>query len=143
MHIVSSGGYYGAERAIVELSAGLATGGWKSLVLALDSRGTPSLVDQARLHQIPTLAVANDSGLRRLRNAIDRAIDAHEVDIVHSHGYKGDLLVATMPLRRIGASRRDVSWMDHDVAETRDLRSVGQDRLETLRSGRGGFKSDS
>ena len=119
MHIVSSGGYYGAERAIVELSVGLATGGWKSLVLALDSRGTPSLlVEQARLHQIPTLAVANDSGLAKFRDAIDEVIDEARCRYRSFARVQGQLLVATMPLRPFGASCRDVSWMDHDLAET-------------------------
>ena len=98
MHVVSSGGFYGAERAIVELSAGLIDGGWKSHIFAIDSRGQPSLVDVARAQEIPTLTVADNSGVRTLHDAVGRAIDEQGVDIVHSHGYKGDLLVAMLSL---------------------------------------------
>lgn len=99
MHVVSSGGYYGAERAIVELSAGLTALGWKSLILALESRGTPSIVDQARLHGVETLTIPADSSVFASRNAIGRAVSAHGVDVVHTHGYKGDAIIATMSMR--------------------------------------------
>lgn len=98
MHVVSSGGYYGAERVIVELSLGLVDIGWNVLILALESHGSPSLLDRVGALGLPFFAAPVGTSLAAQRGIIDRLARERRIDIVHSHGYKGDLLVATQPL---------------------------------------------
>ncbi len=98
MHVVSSGAVYGAERVIVELSLGQIELGWKPLIFALESRGTPSLADYAASRGVPVLTEAIGQRLLAQRAALCRSVKARGVDVVHSHGYKGDLLVATLRL---------------------------------------------
>ena len=98
IQLISTGGYYGAERALVELAAYLREAGWRSHVVALEGQGATELVQRAaergvaaeafvpygRLHLAPML--------RRLRELMA----SHPRALLHSHGYKPDILLAVL-----------------------------------------------
>lgn len=97
IHLVSSGGYYGAERVIVELSHYLNSQGWRSVIYALDSAGNPSLVDIARSQGIEVVG-ASTRRFTTQRQELALLVRNSSCALVHSHGYKSDLLLAVTPL---------------------------------------------
>jgi len=98
IQLISTGGYYGAERALVELASYLREAGWRSHVVALEGQGATELVQRAsergvraeafvpsgRLHLAPML--------RRIRELLA----LHPQALLHSHGYKPDILLALL-----------------------------------------------
>jgi glycosyltransferase involved in cell wall biosynthesis len=96
LQLISTGGFYGAERTLIELARCLAERGWESHVVALEGHGGPELVRRAR--ELGLSATAFSDGkrlgiatlLRRLRATLDR----HPQAIVHAHGYKADILLS-------------------------------------------------
>ena len=103
IQLISTGGVYGAERALLELAAYLHDHGWESHVVALEGRGAAELVARASQRGLAAEAFVPQGRLGlvpmlgRLRNLLERYPRA----IVHSHGYKPDIL-----LSMLGAPRR-------------------------------------
>ena len=102
MQFISSGGFYGAERVVLELAAHLQTQGWRSHLAVLESPGARAVLDQAEalsLHGIliPRARGVTGSTLGLLRDLVQQ----HRIDVVHSHGYKSDIyqLAAALPGR--------------------------------------------
>lgn len=95
MQIISSGGFYGAERVVVELAAYLEAAGWESLVVALESPGAQAVVEQARRRGIQAEVLPGVKGKLLLAlQALRRYVVDNDINLVHSHGYKSDTLVA-------------------------------------------------
>jgi glycosyltransferase involved in cell wall biosynthesis len=102
IQLISTGGFYGAERTLLELASYLSQRGWESHILALEGRGAPELVRRAMERGISAYALGGDrvgfwTLLQRLRTRITR----HREAIIHAHGYKADILLAAL-----GAPRR-------------------------------------
>ncbi len=113
IQLISTGGFYGAERTLVELAAYLADQGWESHVIALEGRGAGDVVRRARDYGLSATAYAEDgrlgtwSLLAKLRATLERFPCA----IVHSHGYKPDILLAALGApRRLGCVATCHTW---------------------------------
>jgi glycosyltransferase involved in cell wall biosynthesis len=98
IQLVSTGGLYGAERALLELASYLKDQGWDSHVVALEGQGATPLVDRARALGlaaeafVPTGRLALLPMVKRLRQLLSQYPRA----IVHSHGYKPDVLLSVL-----------------------------------------------
>ena len=94
LHIISSGGMYGAEAVILNLSRGLAEQGHESIVGVFDNVGNSNLqLYQAaqsagiEAHKILCQGQVDRQVLRRIR----RLVRETGAEVVHAHGYKADI----------------------------------------------------
>jgi glycosyltransferase involved in cell wall biosynthesis len=164
IQLISTGGFYGAERALLELATFLRDRGWDSRIVALEGDGAAELIRRAAEQGIrgEAYVTAGRLGLlpmlRRLRAMLARESRA----VVHSHGYKPDVLLAALGVpRRLACFATCHSWysetsklkaleyldkravrrFDHVVAVSeeiyRDLRASGTptDRLSKIDNG--------
>jgi glycosyltransferase involved in cell wall biosynthesis len=98
IQLISTGGFYGAERALLELAGYLGDHGWESHVEALEGQGAAELVNRAAAQGLPAEAFVPNGRmalvpmLARLRRLLRR----HPCAVVHSHGYKPDVLLALL-----------------------------------------------
>ncbi len=117
LHLISSGGMYGAEAVILNLSHVLQRHGDTS-VLASFSNASQQMHERALTEGLTSvlLPCQGQISLGTLR-AIRQAVREHGIDLVHAHGYKADLY-AWAALR--GSGVRLVStchtWYDNDFA---------------------------
>src|SRR6476620_9919975 len=92
LHLVSSGGLYGAEQVILNLARGDNT---ISYVGALYNTHSPHLevIDEAKKLGVGTV-VFDSRGRIDLGTVfqIRRFLREHRIDILHSHGYKSDII---------------------------------------------------
>jgi glycosyltransferase involved in cell wall biosynthesis len=97
LQVISTGGMYGAERVLLELASYLQAQGWDSRVLAIDGAGAVPLVSAARQRGLraEVLSAQPLSWLQQAR-ALASYVEQQSVDVVHSHGYKPDVLLAAM-----------------------------------------------
>jgi len=123
IQLVSTGGFYGAERTLLELAAFLRDQGWDSRVVALEGDGAGELVQRASEQGIAGEAYVTTGRLglwpmvRRLRSMLDGESRA----IVHSHGYKPDILLAALGVpRRLACLATCHSW----YSETKKLKAL-------------------
>jgi glycosyltransferase involved in cell wall biosynthesis len=135
LHLISSGGMYGAEAVILNLSRALnATGEHSSLLGVFANSGHPT----PQLHQV-ALAAGIDSHLISCRGQLDRSVPSSlrsliqgtGADLIHAHGYKADVY-AWLALRRAGVPLVSTchTWYDNDFA----VRLYGALDRRTLRS---------
>jgi glycosyltransferase involved in cell wall biosynthesis len=118
LHIISSGGMYGAEAVILNLSRMLNEGPHRSILGVFSNSSNPNL----QLHECATKE-GIDSHLIPCRGQIDRAaiINIRELatqtgaDVVHAHGYKADIF-AYYALRASGIPLVSTchTWYDND-----------------------------
>jgi glycosyltransferase involved in cell wall biosynthesis len=98
IQVTSTGGFYGAERTLVELAAYLRDRGWDSHVVALEGAGATELVRRATAERLSAEAFVPSGRLgfiptvKRLRSLLQRYPRA----VVHSHGYKPDILLSLL-----------------------------------------------
>jgi glycosyltransferase involved in cell wall biosynthesis len=96
LHIISSGGMYGAEAVILNLSRSLNENQHRSILGVFSNSTNPNL----ELHNAATKAGV-ESHLIDCRGQIDRAVPARirelarktRADVIHAHGYKADVYV--------------------------------------------------
>lgn len=100
LHVIDSGGLYGAEVMLLNLVEGQARGGMSPCILSIGDTGVAEkpLEKEARKRGCKVRSVRmrrgpNFVGAFRIVAAARR--DA--VDIIHSHGYKGNILFGFMP----------------------------------------------
>jgi glycosyltransferase involved in cell wall biosynthesis len=99
MQLISSGGFYGAERVVIELSSHLAAQGWKSHVVVMDSPGADQLLQHAREANLPHIRLSGSKlNFRRVLRQIAQYARIHEIELAHAHGYKTDFALAFAPL---------------------------------------------
>jgi glycosyltransferase involved in cell wall biosynthesis len=123
IQLVSTGGFYGAERTLLELAMFLRDEGWDSRIVALEGDGTGELMRRATEHGIageayvPTGRLGLVPMLRRLRAMLAGESRA----VVHSHGYKPDILLAALGVpRRLPCLATCHSW----YSETTKLKAL-------------------
>jgi glycosyltransferase involved in cell wall biosynthesis len=121
IQLVSTGGVYGAERALLELASYIKDQGWDSHVVALEGGGATQLVERAAALGleaeafVPVGRLALLPMMKRLRQLLSRYPRA----IVHSHGYKPDILLSVLGApRRLGCLATCHNW----ISETRKMR---------------------
>jgi glycosyltransferase involved in cell wall biosynthesis len=118
IQLISTGGIYGAERTLLELATFLRDQGWDSRIVALEGNGAGELMRRADEHGIaceayvPTGRLGLAPMLRRLKAMLSRESRA----IVHSHGYKPDILLAALGVpRRLPCFATCHSWYSETV----------------------------
>jgi glycosyltransferase involved in cell wall biosynthesis len=118
LHIISSGGMYGAEAVIVNMSRTLNEGPHCSMLGVFLNSSNPNL----QLHEnaikegiesylIPCNGQIDRKAITSIRDLVKRA----GVDVVHAHGYKADLY-AYIALRASGVPLVSTchNWLDND-----------------------------
>src|ERR1019366_3893989 len=119
LHVISSGGMYGAEAVILNLLRTLQSGPHKCVLGIFSNSANPNL----QFHE-QALKEGFESHLIICRGQIDRTTIADirklvveaDVDVVHAHGYKADIYVY-LALRGSGVPLVSTchTWYDTDL----------------------------
>ncbi|MCR4337677.1 MAG: glycosyltransferase [Candidatus Omnitrophica bacterium] len=95
LHLISSGGLFGAENIVLSLARGLNDEKTTSIVGALHNHQNPNLaiIEKAKSLNLPTFVLdhpgrINLSAIGKLENYIRD----EKIDIVHTHNYKSDMV---------------------------------------------------
>jgi glycosyltransferase involved in cell wall biosynthesis len=108
LHLIDSGGFYGAERVLIELMVGQRELGAEPFLLSVGE-------SRAQVYQKPVEVRAQALGLKvitwrgktgfnpALRQYLATLGQSGDFAVFHSHGYKFDVLLASLP-RRVGAA---------------------------------------
>jgi glycosyltransferase involved in cell wall biosynthesis len=131
IQLVSTGGYYGAERALVELATYLRDEGWDSHVVALEGHGASEVVRQAAQRGVPAEAFVPDGrlGLRPMLSKLRQLLGRYPGAVIHSHGYKPDILLALARVpRRFACLATCHNWIS-DTAKMRLLETLDKRAL--------------
>ncbi len=94
LHIISSGGMYGAEAVILNLSRALDAMGHRSMVAAFSNEGDShvALYEVARQHGIEAHLIPCSGQMdRTVATKIRALVTSLKIDVVHAHGYKADI----------------------------------------------------
>jgi glycosyltransferase involved in cell wall biosynthesis len=95
IQVISTGGLYGAERCLLELAAYLQEQGWRSHIIAVEGQGAEPLVARAKSMNLSAEAFAQGRlGVRDIVRRLRSELARHPAGIVHSHGYKPDILLS-------------------------------------------------
>lgn len=95
IQVISTGGLYGAERCLLELAAYLQEQGWRSHIIAVEGLGAEPLVARAKSMNLSAEAFAQGRlGVRDIIRRLREELARHPAGIVHSHGYKPDILLS-------------------------------------------------
>jgi glycosyltransferase involved in cell wall biosynthesis len=98
IQLISTGGFYGAERTLLELATFLREKGWDSRIIVLEGNGAAEMTRRAAEQGVACEAYVSSgrlslwSMLRKLRKTLAQESRA----VVHSHGYKPDVLLAAL-----------------------------------------------
>jgi len=120
IQLISTGGVYGAERALLELAAYLSDQGWDSHVVALEGRGAGELTKRAVAEGLHAQAFVPEGrlGLLPMAFRLRRLLKRYPHAVVHCHGYKADILVSWLGVhRRLACLSTCHNW----ISETRKL----------------------
>jgi glycosyltransferase involved in cell wall biosynthesis len=119
LHIISSGGMYGAEAVILNMSRTLNEGSHSSILGVFSNSANPNL----QLHEVAT-AQGIESHLISCTGQIDRTVPSSirelaaraNADVVHAHGYKADIY-CYFALRGSGVPFVSTchTWYDNDL----------------------------
>jgi glycosyltransferase involved in cell wall biosynthesis len=98
IQLISTGGVYGAERAMLELASYIRDKGWDSRVVALEGHGAKEVVIRARAQGLAAEAFVSGGRMAFLPMVMQlrQLLKRHPRAIVHSHGYKPDILLAML-----------------------------------------------
>jgi glycosyltransferase involved in cell wall biosynthesis len=118
LHMISSGGMYGAEAVILNMSRTLNAGPHRSMLGVFSNSSNPNL----QLHEsatkegiesylIPCSGQFDRKAIKSIRELVQRT----GADVVHAHGYKADIY-AFLALRASGVSLVSTchTWYDND-----------------------------
>ena len=117
LHLISSGGMYGAEAVILNLSHALRREGDESVIGSFGNAGL-QLHERALAEGLPSMEIRCGGQFSpQTMRAIHEAVATHRVELVHSHGYKADVY-AWAALRGSGMALVSTchTWYDNDVA---------------------------
>ena len=120
LHLISSGGMYGAEAVILTLSRCLNAAGHSSSIAAFTSDHQPNLAlhaaaDAAGVRMDPIVCVGQMD--RQTPGAIGQLARALGADIIHAHGYKADVY-GWLAMRKTGLPLVSSchTWYDNDLS---------------------------
>lgn len=117
LQLISSGGMYGAEAVILNLSHVLEREGNSSVIGSFSNASLQlqSRAQQENLTAVPVACQGQFSGATL--PAIRQIVRDHGIDLVHAHGYKADLY-AWAALRSSGLPLVSTchTWYDNDLA---------------------------
>jgi len=118
IQLVSTGGYYGAERALVELATYLRDQGWHSHVVALEGQGAAEIVARAAERGVSAEAFVPNGrlGLWPMLVKLRQVLARYPGAVLHSHGYKPDILLALARVpRRFACLATCHNWISETV----------------------------
>ncbi len=99
LHLISSGGMYGAERVVLDLACYSVSRGVRARVGVIESPGAEMLLRALREKGVESeLIQVGRTGLPGVVGSLRRRIREHGVELVHSHGYRSDVLAALLTL---------------------------------------------
>ena len=106
LHLISSGGFYGAERVVVELAAYTRAQGHSVAVWVLESPGADAMMAALGGRDVPAERIrVGRTGLAGVCRRLRRRVRESGVEILHSHGYRTDVAAALggafSPVRRV------------------------------------------
>ncbi len=106
LHLISSGGFYGAERVVVDLAAYTRDQGHRVEVWVLESPGAGAVTAALEERRVAARRVEPGRlGLAGICWRLRRYIKERGIGILHSHGYRTDVVVglaaAGLPVRRV------------------------------------------
>ena len=93
LHLISSGGRYGAENVVLDLAESLQGLGCKPILGLFHNRHRPNteIADLARERGVTVEIIPCDGRLDwKAVRAIRRCVETHQVDLIHTHGYKAN-----------------------------------------------------
>ncbi|MFA5038115.1 MAG: glycosyltransferase [Candidatus Omnitrophota bacterium] len=97
MHLISSGGFFGAERVMLSLGKSLNNSAVESIMAVIHNRRNPHLevIEEARKHNIQVFAAPCSGKLDfKTVKALADYISSQGIDIVHSHNIKANFMAA-------------------------------------------------
>jgi glycosyltransferase involved in cell wall biosynthesis len=119
LHIISSGGMYGAEAVILNLSRALNQGPHRSVIGVFSNTSKPNLqLHEAALEQgIESFLIPCSGQLDRTTlTSIRGLVATTKADIIHAHGYKADIYayfaLRGQPLPLVSTCH---TWYDNDL----------------------------
>jgi glycosyltransferase involved in cell wall biosynthesis len=125
LHVIDSSGIYGAETVLLNLAREQQAHGEVPLLLSLGGTGVleKAIETEARRLDIRCLPLRMRDGLNLAagREILRIAVDSR-VDIIHSHGYKGNILLG---LQRRGSRRIPVITTLHGWTATSSWSKLG------------------
>jgi glycosyltransferase involved in cell wall biosynthesis len=131
IQLISTGGVYGAERALLELAGYLSDQGWESHVVALEGEGAGALAERAAMQGLAAEAFVSVGrlGLLPMVAKLRRLLARHPGAIVHAHGYKADILLSWLRTpRHMGCVATCHNWISDSlkmsVLEALDKRAL-------------------
>jgi glycosyltransferase involved in cell wall biosynthesis len=102
MHVIDSSGIYGAETVLLNLASAQQSRGGRPVVLSVGGSSVPekAIEVEARRRGIDCVPLRIRDGLN-LKGARQVAETARgqRADVLHSHGYKGNILLGLLPRR--------------------------------------------
>jgi glycosyltransferase involved in cell wall biosynthesis len=102
LHVIAPASFGGLEQVVLQLATGRAARGLPTEVLALVAEGsaTPPLVEMLQQSGVrTTLLRSAHRAYRAEQKAIQAAASAFSAEVVHTHGYRPDVLAAS-PARK-------------------------------------------
>ena len=101
MHVIDSDGVYGAEVMLLNLMKEHAKMGLDPVLFSIESSDKPggtSLSEEAQIKGLTTIRQKSAGGFS-LKMGLDimRIAGEHGISLIHSHGYKGDILLGIFP----------------------------------------------
>lgn len=100
LHVIDSGGLYGAETMLFGLIREQRRAGMEACILSLGNvgQGEKPIESAAREREIPVQTLRMRPGLNLMGAlAIIRRVHKQRIDIIHTHGYKGNILMGLIP----------------------------------------------
>ncbi len=100
LHVIDSDGLYGAEMMLLNLMEEQRRLNLNPVLLSIADfdKGDTSLEDEAKKRLVDVIPFRMKRGysLRSAREIVHRAHASH-ITVIHSHGYKGDILIGSLP----------------------------------------------
>lgn len=90
--VISSGGFYGAEQIALQLSISLKNKNYDTLNIVIDSPGAQQFKDKAASKNQETIIIPANKNILAIKKNLRNIILDRKIDIVHSHGYKSNIL---------------------------------------------------
>lgn len=133
IQLISTGGLYGAERVMLELASFLHNQGWESHVIAIEGDGAHAVKVQAEELGLRarTFVERGRLPLRLMVRNLAYLLRDFPRAIVHSHGYKPDIILASM---RVPRALPCIATCHNWISETRKMKLLERVDRCALRS---------
>ncbi|MFK5949578.1 MAG: glycosyltransferase [Methylococcales bacterium] len=99
-HIISTGGFYGAEKVILELAQHQTSIGQNVTLGVLPSPGADKLIEEAnRVNVKSEILQYNNDNLFSQIKSIKLFVKKYKLNVIHSHSYKTNILLGVSRIR--------------------------------------------